>query len=172
MNDDELIACYIVPDPHKSSKAEARVKDRWVSVWALTGLLQGGANGDLDAVAGAYDISREAMEAALAYYRRNKNAIDARLDANNADDKWIEAEDDTIRRFIEPNPHKAGKVEARLIGYGVAVWALVADWLAENQDVNQVARSYDVPNEAVEAALAFYRRHKDLLDGYLEADAA
>jgi uncharacterized protein (DUF433 family) len=84
MTEDELIACYIVPDPQKASKAEARVKDRWVSVWALIGYLQGGANGDVDEVAGAYDISREAMEAALAYYRRHKCLIDARLEANAA----------------------------------------------------------------------------------------
>jgi hypothetical protein len=55
MNDDELMACYIVPVPHKSSKAEARVKDRWVSVWALISYLQGGAGGDPDEVARAYD---------------------------------------------------------------------------------------------------------------------
>jgi hypothetical protein len=30
-----------------------------------------------------------------------------------------------IERYIEQNPHWSGLDEARLIGYGVAVWALI-----------------------------------------------
>ena len=39
-------------------------------------------DGDLDQVATDYDITREAVDAALAYYRMHKAAIDARLAAN------------------------------------------------------------------------------------------
>src|SRR5687767_9681794 len=72
-----------------------------------------------------------------------------------------------IERHIDANPHGRGPAEARLAEYGPAVWAIVAYWKAANGDLRQVARDFEVPMEAVEAALAFYRLHQDLIDARL-----
>ena len=70
MNDDELIAHYIELNPHHPGLDEARLKNRGVAVWALIGYLHGGAEGSIARVAVDYDLPREAVEAAIAYYRR------------------------------------------------------------------------------------------------------
>jgi uncharacterized protein (DUF433 family) len=80
--------------------------------------------------------------------------------------------DKLIEQYIEPNPARPGKADARLAGYGVSVWALVSYFEAAHGDVARVAADYDVPREAVEAALAYYRRHKDVIDARRAVDAA
>jgi uncharacterized protein (DUF433 family) len=77
-----------------------------------------------------------------------------------------------IEKYIEPNPHRPGIAEARVVGYGVSVWALVGYLEAVHGDVARVANDYRLPREAVEAALAYYRRHKNLIDARLEANAS
>jgi uncharacterized protein (DUF433 family) len=69
-----------------------------------------------------------------------------------------------IAQYVEPNPHRPGSAEARLRGYGVSVWALVGYLEAVHGDVARVAADYDLPCEAVDAALAYYRRHRDAID--------
>jgi len=80
--------------------------------------------------------------------------------------------DDLITRYIEPDPHRPGPADARLIGYGVAVWALVAYLPAVSSDIEQVAHDYALPREAVEAALAYYQRHKAAIDARIAVNAA
>lgn len=80
-DENQLIAEYIELNPHKPWRDEARLKDSGIAVWALIGYLPA-VGGDVDQVAADYEISREAMDAALAYYRRNKAIIDARIEAN------------------------------------------------------------------------------------------
>ncbi len=77
-----------------------------------------------------------------------------------------------IRRYVEPNPHRPGPEEARIVGYGVAVWALVGYLQAVDGDLDQVARDYGLPREAVEAALAYYREFKDPIDARIAANSA
>ena len=77
----QLIARWIEPHPWKGSAAEARLKDSKISVWAIIGHL-GGDDGDLQQAADDYDIPVEAVEAAVAYYRQHRAAIDARLAQN------------------------------------------------------------------------------------------
>ncbi len=76
-------------------------------------------------------------------------------------------EDELIARHIEPHPSKAGRQEARLRDSGISVWALVAYLPAVEGDVSRVAADYELTAEAVEAALAYYRRHKALFDAHL-----
>ena len=52
-------------------------------VWALIRQLRA-IGGDLDQLAADYELPREAVEAALAFYRHNKPYIDARLLLNSA----------------------------------------------------------------------------------------
>lgn len=77
-----LIARHVEPHPYKPGRAEWRLKERGVPVWAIIGALT--PTGDnADQVADDYGISREAMAAARAYYERHKALIDARLELNN-----------------------------------------------------------------------------------------
>jgi uncharacterized protein (DUF433 family) len=69
-----------------------------------------------------------------------------------------------IDRYIEPNPHKPGEAEVRLRGSGVSVWVIVDYWSSAGFDKQQVANDFDLPLEAVEAALAYYKVHKLLVD--------
>jgi uncharacterized protein (DUF433 family) len=52
-------------------------------VWAIVSYYRQAVHGDLDRVAHDYDIPREAVEAALAYYRMHRQAIDARILLND-----------------------------------------------------------------------------------------
>src|SRR5262249_21044974 len=73
-------------------------------------------------------------------------------------------DDDTlIDRYIEPNPHKPGAENARLKNEGIAVWALIAALGGAEGDISRVVKDYGVPPEAVQAALAYYQAHHDLL---------
>lgn len=69
------------PDPARPGFGEYRLKDRGVPIWAIIGSLTEDAD-NIDEVADAYDLPREAVEAALAFYRRHHAAIDARLAQN------------------------------------------------------------------------------------------
>ena len=83
MNHDEtaLIARHIEPDPYHPGPGDVRLVDSGVAVWAIVGHLMT-VRGDADRVAEDYELSPEAVAAALAYYREHKGAIDARLAAN------------------------------------------------------------------------------------------
>lgn len=82
---EQLIATHVEPHPLNPGIAEYRLRDEdnGYPVWAIIGDLDpDGANAAQ--VARDYAISREAVEAARAFYARNKEAIDARLAANRA----------------------------------------------------------------------------------------
>lgn len=74
-----------------------------------------------------------------------------------------------IDRFIESDP-AGGCADARVIGYAVPVWALVGYWQVNDHDIDLVARDYELPREAVQAALAFYERHRDVIDARMQAN--
>ena len=57
-----------------------------------------------------------------------------------------------------------GTAEARLKKYGVSVWAIVGHLEGVSGDMQQVAADYDVPEEAIQAAERYYRKHKRLID--------
>jgi uncharacterized protein (DUF433 family) len=77
-----------------------------------------------------------------------------------------------IDRWIEPNPHRPDPAEAVLKSYGVSVWALVGYLAMVCGDAARVAQDYEIPLEAVEAALAYYRRHQPLIDARIAANLA
>ena len=76
----------------------------------------------------------------------------------------LAAEAELIKRWIEPHPHKSGRAEAVLVQYGVSIWVLINYWESVDGDIMEVARVYDLPAEAVRAALAYYRQNKYLID--------
>lgn len=81
MSDQELIERYVENSP--SGIADARLRDYGVHVWAIIGQLRV-HDGDIKEVMRDYRIPSEAIEAALAYYRENKDYVDARLLLNSA----------------------------------------------------------------------------------------
>ena len=80
-------------------------------------------------------------------------------------------QDELITQYIEPNPHYPEIAEARLKRYGVAVWALIGQLPAREHDLAQVARDYDVPIAAMEAAYAYYQRYRAVIDARIAANA-
>jgi uncharacterized protein (DUF433 family) len=83
--------------------------------------------------------------------------------ANERDDQ------DLIERFIELDP-SGGCVDARAIGYAVPVWVLVGYWPANGRDTELVAKDYELPREGVQAALAFFERHTEIIDARIQAN--
>ena len=69
---------YVKP---AANPADARLYDYGVSVWALVAYWRG-VGEDVDRVATDYALPREAVIAALQYYERHRDLIDARLALN------------------------------------------------------------------------------------------
>ena len=84
-SEQHLIERHVDPDPDRypSGRADARLRDSGVSVWAIVAFLRVYRN-DVDKVAEHFGLSREEVEAALGYYHRNKPYIDARVALNEA----------------------------------------------------------------------------------------
>ena len=82
---DRLIERHIEPhsDPVKEGEAWYRLKERGVPVYAIIGGMTPTFD-NADDVADAFAVSREAVDAAVAYYWQHKEAIDSRLAANRA----------------------------------------------------------------------------------------
>lgn len=171
---DALVAAYIEQDPTHPGKDEARLKAYGVSVWAIIGKWKA-ANGDLAKVAAEYAVPTEAVEAAVAYYERYKAFIDNRLAANDPEEEGrvremlLDDPDERVRRYLEADPRYLGAAEVRLKGYSVSVWAIIGYWKATG-DLAEVAAGYDVPVEAVEAALVYYHRNRAIVDARLDAN--
>lgn len=79
---------------------------------------------------------------------------------------------DLITQYIEQDPQRRGPARARLRHVGVEVWALVAQLPGVDGDVERLATAYGLPCEAVEAALAYYACHKDVIDAQITVNAA
>ena len=81
-------------------------------------------------------------------------------------------EQQLIERWIELDPARPGPHEARLKEHGVPVWILVGYWQGSAQDADTVAHAYEVPVEAIAAALAYYQQHQALIDARIALNAA
>jgi uncharacterized protein (DUF433 family) len=79
-----------------------------------------------------------------------------------------------IQRYIDPNwdRYPGGRADARLRDSGVPVWALVGHLRVIGNDADQLAADYELSREAVDAALAYYRRHHELIDARLLLNSA
>ncbi len=78
-----------------------------------------------------------------------------------------------VEHYIEDDRNCLVPAEARLRHFGVHVWAIVGYYLnAARQDISKVAADYDIPREAVDAALAYYEQHRTSIDARLAENAA
>lgn len=174
-----LTARWIEPHPSKRGYAESVVVDNGTSVWVIINAWLA-SDGDSVQVKHLFRLSEEALRAALAYYRHHKHVIDARLALE--EDEWsngrndqgqeqaaaaAKSEQELIARWIAPDPQQRGRAEACVIQGWVPVWALIGYLPAVDGDIAAVARDYDLPREAVEAALAYYRENRDAIDARL-----
>lgn len=75
--------------------------------------------------------------------------------------------DGLIRQYIEPGSDDTGPADARVANSGVHVWALVGYLRANGDDVAAAAADYELPVEAVAAALLYYDRHRAAIDARL-----
>lgn len=71
-------------DLRRPGPANARLRPSGVPVWAIVGYDLDVANGDEVAVARAYDVSLDAVRAALKFYALHQAEIDARREDNRA----------------------------------------------------------------------------------------
>ena len=84
-----------------------------------------------------------------------------------------EASDDAlIDAYVEFPSHWPDPGDARLAAFGYPVWIVVDALAAADQDLARVARDYELPEDAVKATVAFYRRHRDAIDARARANAA
>ena len=84
----------------------------------------------------------------------------------------VPSPDDLIEKWIEPNPNRPGAFDVRLKEYCVPVWALVGFFRGMDGDISRVATAYDLPLEAVQAAVAYYERHTEIIDARIAANLA
>ncbi len=77
--------------------------------------------------------------------------------------------DERIRRFITWKRGTAA-AEARLKESNIPVWAIIQHLAALHGDVPAVAKDYEVTEAEVEAARAYYERHREVIDDRLAAN--
>ncbi len=73
---EQSIAQYIAPDPHRAGEQYAILRDEGIPVWALVAHLIGAA-WNVRQAADDYELSLDAVEAAIVYYNLYRAAIDA-----------------------------------------------------------------------------------------------
>jgi uncharacterized protein (DUF433 family) len=80
---EKLIAEHIIPDPNKGYDAigDYRLRGSYIHVWALVGHYRV-VNRSIKRVSQDYEIPREEVAAALAFYQQNRRDINQRLRQN------------------------------------------------------------------------------------------
>jgi uncharacterized protein (DUF433 family) len=81
--EDAQIARWIEPAAADTDPADCCVLPRRVPVWAIIGQLKL-EYWKAEVVAGEYELPLEAVQAAMAYYRRNQRDVDQRVAANRS----------------------------------------------------------------------------------------
>jgi len=74
-------------------------------------------------------------------------------------------------KWIKASDYSASADEARIAGTGVPVRALIGHLPAAENDVCQVAQDYELPVDAVRAAVAYYERNREAIDARLAQNA-
>jgi uncharacterized protein (DUF433 family) len=105
-----------------------------------------------------------------AHHLQRIHAAARQLNASRGSDMTTDPEDALIEQFIEPDPWRPNKADAILKGYGVPVWALAGYFQQDEPSVNQAMQDYELPEEVVRAALAFYRRYRAIIDDRVMAN--
>jgi hypothetical protein len=93
-----------------------------------------------------------------------------------------ELDDEVLAAMVVQDPIRPGLERGRLADYEIPVWAIIGHLQAQaradigervdQSAIAQTALDYHVPERAVMAAIAYYRRHRILIDGLLARNAA
>ena len=78
--------------------------------------------------------------------------------------------DRLIETWLEVNPAKPIRAEVRTQIGAVPVWAIIGNLGTREDAITDLAAAYDLPNDAVRAALAYYQRHTSVIDACIEAN--
>jgi hypothetical protein len=78
--------------------------------------------------------------------------------------------DELIAKWLEPDPSKPGLAEYRVMNYYTHVWALIGHLHGVKWDIKRTADDYEMPVEAVEAAIEFHKRHAVLIEARIDAN--
>jgi hypothetical protein len=81
-------------------------------------------------------------------------------------------DDELITRHIDPASYRLAPDDARLCEEGVPVWIVIAFDEHVAGDTLHVAETYHVSCDAVRAARAFYRRHRQAIDARIAYQSA
>ncbi len=82
--EDVLIAAHVRPHPWRKSASWAVVGERSVPIWAVMSRYDL-AYDDAETIAREYGMSVDAVHAAVAYYHRHRNGIDAIIASNRGE---------------------------------------------------------------------------------------
>ena len=80
--------------------------------------------------------------------------------------------DQLIARWIESNPDRPDPAHAWVLPRHVSAWVVIGQLQLEDGNVETVADAYELPPQAVQAAMAFYRRHRTIIDERIAAHRA
>lgn len=69
-----------------------------------------------------------------------------------------------VDSFIEQDPEKPGRHHARFIENGTRVSAVLGTWRRTNGNVLETRHEWNLPDDALEAAIHYYEQHRDLFD--------
>jgi hypothetical protein len=72
-----------------------------------------------------------------------------------------------IETYIEQDPWELGRDRARVKEYGVSVAAIITALLYAGGDLYVVAEEYELPEDAVRAAVYYYALNKQVVDARL-----
>jgi hypothetical protein len=88
------------------------------------------------------------------------------------DDAREHAAEELIAKYIEPHPAKPGFVNYSLKENegGYPVWAIIGDLAPGILSEADIMREIRISREALDAALAFYARHEDVIDARIIAN--
>ena len=75
-----------------------------------------------------------------------------------------------VAALIAPDPYHPGSMNVVVRERHVPVWALVNYLVAAEGDIDRVAADYRISTDAVRAALAYYKDHKEIIEARLEAN--
>lgn len=176
---DQLIAKYIEPDDGFSTADRAWIAESSFHVRTIVRELK--HNGwDIEATATEYNLPVEAVRAAVAFYERNRDVIDAKFVVDDAnflnwdaiDRERIPAADAWIWNHIMFLDGMRTPDEARMEATGTRVKAIIRQLQLDNGDLEAVAEGYRLPLEAIRAAISYYERHKEIIDARILLDIA
>lgn len=75
-----------------------------------------------------------------------------------------------LQRYIELDPYRPAVYEAQTRDEGIPVWVLVSSVDAADGKIQAVADSYEIPAEAVEAAILFFMLHRAEITARIEGN--